>query len=141
MKRGQNLLIFGASLLFLSGNIIAYDSPRPWLKSCGVKCESQGDELPDVGFKLKKRAARLVAPPFPPRRRWPGTVLVQISVNKEGRVECARILKGHPLFHCAVLNAAREWEFAPMEVKGRRVAYTGLLLIEFSGDGRVTFEK
>lgn len=106
-----------------------------------MKCESPVDDLPDVGHRLKKKAVRLVAPPFLARRRLPGTVLVRVSVNREGRVECARILRGHPLFHCAVVDAAGGWEFASMEVEGERVAFTGLLLIEFSGDGRVRFKK
>lgn len=141
MVRGQKLLIFGALLLFVGGNAVASGEERAWFKSCGVKCVSPVEESPDVGLKLKKKAVRLVAPTLSPKRRWPGTVLVQVSVNREGRVGCARILRGHPLFHCAVLDAAGEWEFAPMKVEGERVAYTGLLLIEFSGDGRVTFKK
>ena len=122
-------------------DVVAPDEQRPRFRPGGVICESPVDDLPDVGLKLKKKAVRLAVQPFEARRRSPGTVLVRVSVNREGRVECARILRGHPLFHWSVLNAAGGWEFAPMEVKGERVAYTGLLLIEFSGDGRVTFKK
>ena len=114
---------------------------RPWFSSCGVKCERPVDEVPDVGLELKSRVVRLAVQPFVTRRRWPGTVLVRVAVNREGRVQCARIVRGHPLFHCAVLNATGDWEFAPMEAEGGRVAYTGLLSIEFSGDGRATFQQ
>ena len=141
MGRGQKLLLFGALFLLVGGNAAASDGPRPWFKACGVKCESPVEGLPDVGLRLTRKAVRLVAPTLSAKRRWPGTVLVQVSVSKRGSVECARILRGHPLFHRAVLDAAREWAFAPMRVGGERVAYTGLLLIEFSGDGQATFKR
>lgn len=114
---------------------------RPWFGSCGVGCELRVGEVPDLGLGLKRRAVRLFVRPFVARRRSPGTALVRVAVNREGRVECARVVRGHPLFHRPVLDAVGEWEFAPTEAEGGRVAYTGLLLIEFSGDGRVTFKE
>jgi hypothetical protein len=56
-----------------------------------------------------------------------GTVLVDVIVDTEGHVFCAKVLVGHPILAKPIQEALRHWTFAPAEVNGKRIGYTGLL--------------
>ena len=42
-----------------------------------------------------------------------GTVVVQVLVNKEGKVEAVEILQGNEVFHEAAMKVAWKWTFTP----------------------------
>ena len=56
-----------------------------------------------------------------------GTVLVDVIVDPDGHVFCAKTVVGHPILAKPVQEALRHWTFAPAEVNGKRIGYTGLL--------------
>jgi len=56
-----------------------------------------------------------------------GTVLVDVIVDTEGNVFCTKALVGHPILAKPIQEALRHWTFAPAEVNGKRIGYTGLL--------------
>ncbi|MEP7212911.1 MAG: energy transducer TonB [Acidobacteriota bacterium] len=60
---------------------------------------------------------KFVEPAFPPAAqavRAEGSVVVALEVNKDGKVDAAHPESGHPLLRQAAVNAARQWEFAPL---------------------------
>lgn len=89
---------------------------------------SHADEPPAV------RAA--VAPQFPPlarASRQQGDVVVEVTVDPEGRVQSAEALSGDTFLRKACVDAAKSWEFAPPRgAPGRTVK----LIFNFGyGDG------
>ncbi|RMG45711.1 MAG: energy transducer TonB, partial [Acidobacteria bacterium] len=79
---------------------------------------------------LKGIAIRRVMPRYPLVARnahLQGTVDVRIVVDERGNVIEAEVIRGHPLFRKAALQAARQWKFRPTLVSGRPVKVTGVL--------------
>ncbi len=63
------------------------------------------------------RLTHYVPPRYPPlaiKARISGTVKLDLTVDPDsGAVRDVQILAGHPLFRSAVVEAARQWRFAP----------------------------
>ena len=62
-----------------------------------------------------------VAPVYPAvakSARVGGTVQVELTIDPEGKVADARVLKSVPLLDQASLDAVKQWEYTPTRVKG-----------------------
>jgi protein TonB len=64
--------------------------------------------------------------------RIEGVVKVGVIIGKNGRVEEARLISGHPLLAPAALQAAKKWVFQPFERDGKPVRATAVLEIPFA---------
>jgi TonB family protein len=67
-------------------------------------------------LEKKPRVLKRVLPAYPNRARQEmieGKVFVRVLVNIEGRVERVERVTGPEIFHGAVTEAARQWEFTP----------------------------
>ncbi len=73
------------------------------------------------------QSARLihrVDPEYPPlakRARIQGLVLLQATVDEEGRINELRLVSGHPLLNEAALAAVRQWRYSPTLLNGEPV--------------------
>ena len=47
-----------------------------------------------------------------------GAVIVEITIDTEGKVRSARVLRSFPLLDAAALEAVRQWEFTPTVLNG-----------------------
>lgn len=75
-----------------------------------------------------------VLPSYPPMARKNGVqamVVVRVLVDENGRVNEARVLRGHPLLDDAVVEAVRAWRFRPAQRDGHAVAGRKLVKIPF----------
>ncbi|HWZ31430.1 MAG TPA: energy transducer TonB [Bryobacteraceae bacterium] len=76
------------------------------------------------------------APPeYPPDARdarIEGVVKVGVIIARNGHVEEARLISGHPLLAPAALQAAKKWVFQPFERDGKPVRATATLEIPFA---------
>jgi TonB family protein len=61
-----------------------------------------------------------------------GTVQLLVLVNKEGRVENARVVSGHPMLDDAALAAVRTWVFKPALQQHKPVKVWVACLIRFT---------
>ena len=61
---------------------------------------------------------KIVTPPYPPRARDNGAVLVEVRVSADGAVTGADVIGAAAGFDDAALQAARHWTFRPAEVAG-----------------------
>jgi len=84
------------------------------LKSRAIHCEVP--KIPDTGKNL----------------RINGQVVLSILVNTAGEVECIKVLSGHPLLRASAVQAAKNWTFKPMQVKGRNLAFYGNLVFHLT---------
>lgn len=61
-----------------------------------------------------------------------GTVQVLLIISEEGKVISAEVISGHAMLRDACLEAARQWEFRPIELSGVRVKAQGVLTFNFT---------
>ena len=74
-------------------------------------------------------------PVYPPDARdanIQGVVRIAVIIGKDGHVQDARLVSGHPLLAPAALQAAKKYVFQPFEQGGRRVRAAAHLEIPFS---------
>ena len=63
-----------------------------------------------------------IAPAYPPvarQLRLAGDVEVDITIDEEGKVEDARVVKGNAVFSSAAVDAVKKWAFRPIHVQGK----------------------
>jgi protein TonB len=65
-----------------------------------------------------------------------GVVLLECSIDVDGHVRDVRVLKGHPLFDAAALEAVRTWRYTPTRLNGRPVAVLMTVTVNFTLTGR-----
>ena len=83
---------------------------------------------------LDEKALSKPAPPYPAvarAARAAGRVVVQVTVDEEGRVILAAAQSGHPLLRAAAEAAARKARFAPTVRGGKPVKVIGTLTYDF----------
>lgn len=68
------------------------------------------------------------------RRQLQGTVVLEVSVSREGKVEQLAVHEGsgHNILDRAALAAVKEWLFEPGERSGKKVAMNVLVPVRFS---------
>lgn len=81
---------------------------------------------------LKDRATHQVDPQLPKKCRCEGRAIVQVLVDEDGKVMCARYKHGHPLLRKVALEAAKQWRFRTFELSGVPVKYYGDLELDIS---------
>jgi protein TonB len=65
-----------------------------------------------------------------------GVVLLECTIDVDGHVRDVRVLKGHPLFDAAALEAVRTWRYTPTRLNGRPVAVLMTVTVNFTLSGR-----
>ena len=105
----------------------AAQSPEKWT-CCGDSEPVAKDRLARVTpSELKERVVSCAIPRLPGNVDAQGTVIVEVQIDKDGNVQCARALSGHPIVRRAALEAAKKWSFEPLKVEGNPEPYSSLL--------------
>jgi TonB family protein len=90
---------------------------------------------PVSGGVLNGKAISLPAPAYPPAARAvraSGTVIVQVTIDENGRVISASAISGHPLLQQSAVGAARNARFSPTKLSGVPVKVTGTINYNFN---------
>ncbi len=61
-----------------------------------------------------------------------GTVVIDTTINKEGRVEKMKVVSGPVLLRDAALNALRQWRYAPSQLNGEPTSVQMIVSIQFN---------
>jgi protein TonB len=75
-----------------------------------------------------------VAPAYPPvarQLRLTGDVEVDVTINTDGKVEDAKVVKGNSVFSAATVDAVKKWEFKPFQVQGKISKVATTLVFSF----------
>lgn len=72
-----------------------------------------------------------IRPRYPPLALADAVAVVEVLVDRDGRVSEARLVSRAPGFESAALTAAREWSFQPAQRNGRPVAAYAYLVFGF----------
>jgi len=64
-------------------------------------------------------------------RRLSGSVIVEVKVNKEGKVVSVRYVSGQAVFTDAAADAVRQWKFKPATLNGQAIEQTTQIKVDF----------
>lgn len=95
---------------------------------------AQGPTFLSEGGILNGKALRLPKPEYPAQARNAGvvgTVVVQVTINEQGKVVRACALRGPALLWLSSERAAYVSEFAPTKLNGKPVKVTGVITYNF----------
>jgi TonB family protein len=81
--------------------------------------------------ELRKHAINAPSPKLPSSLRAAGKITVNVLVDSDGHVKCARVLNGHPTLRRAVTEAVQNWTFKPFLAGDKPVAVSGHLSFVF----------
>lgn len=96
---------------------------------------TQGPAPPTEGPMRAPTKIKDVRPIYPPdamAARIQGVVVIEVSLDTEGRVRDARVLRSIPELDEAALTAVRQWEFTPSIVNGKPVPIVMTVTVNFT---------
>ncbi len=98
--------------------------------------EAQPDGAIRVGGNVKAptkiRDVRPIYPPEAMRQRVQGVVIVETTIDADGSVSDARILRSIPMLDEAALDAVRQWRFVPTLLNGQAVPVIMTMTVNFT---------
>ncbi|HST20976.1 MAG TPA: energy transducer TonB [Blastocatellia bacterium] len=89
------------------------------------------------GGVLQGSAVRRAEPAYPPlakAAKVSGSVVVEVTVDEDGKVIAARAIAGHPLLKDSAVAAARNWKFTPTMLAGTPVKVIGTITFNYNLD-------
>ena len=81
------------------------------------------------------QALKKVAPIYPAiarARRLSGTVTVEFTVGKDGKVSNLKLTSGLPIFRDAAFDAIKQWVFKPAKLNGQNIDQTEQVKMAFN---------
>jgi TonB family protein len=126
-----------------NGDLLApsFDAASPPPPPAGPSAQASNGSSKTIGVEEKSLgdvswgdAITKVQPRYPPaakRINASGTVEVKITVSEIGRVIEAKAISGHPLLREAAEDAARQWVFRPVTLKGSAMVTQQILTFVF----------
>jgi len=81
------------------------------------------------------RVAKRVAPAYPAAARQlnvSGTQDVEITVDEQGSVGNAKVLKGNAMLSAASVAAVKQWKFTPLVQDGAAKGFTSVIVFSYT---------
>jgi len=82
-------------------------------------------DIPILDYDQPPRPIKITRPEYPQEafvKKIEGTVLIEIQIDRRGRVVKARVIESIPLLDQAALETVKQWIFSPAIKNGRAVA-------------------
>lgn len=131
-------LLFALLVLFTPVRAAPQEKPAPPPKPAAPQEKTEPPKIiRKSGGLLQGSATKRVEPAYPPLAkvaRVSGAVVVEVTVDEEGKVISARAISGHPLLKDSAVNAARAWEFTPTMLSGTPVKVIGTITFNYTVD-------
>ena len=86
----------------------------------------------NIKTPTKVRDVRPMYPPDAQAAKIQGVVIIEATINADGRVSDAKILRSIPMLDDAALAAVREWEFTPTYLNGAAVPVIMTVTVNFT---------
>jgi TonB family protein len=83
----------------------------------------------------KANLASSVPPAYPPLARAAGvqgSVVLQVEISIEGRVQNVSVVSGHALLNEAAIQAVRQWTYKPFVLNGQTIPLTTTVTVPFT---------
>ncbi|HSB60861.1 MAG TPA: TonB family protein [Vicinamibacteria bacterium] len=87
------------------------------------------------GQLVAPRIVRKVPPVFPDlavQSRASAVVILEAEVDPRGYVRSVKVLRGHPLFDAAAMDAVRQWRYQPLLLNGEPTAFILTVTVSFT---------
>jgi TonB family protein len=112
-------------------------SPPPPPPPPGLASTSPSGMVPvrvggNIKTPTKVKDVRPVYPPDALAAGIQGVVILETTIDTEGRVSDAKVLRSIPVLDDAALEAVRQWEFTPTEVNGMLVPVIMTVTVNFT---------
>jgi protein TonB len=89
-----------------------------------------------IGGQIKEpKRIRYVQPTYPDlavQSRVSALVILEAEVDTRGYVRAAKILRGHPLFDEAAMEAVKQWRYQPLLLNGEPTGFVLTVTINFN---------
>jgi TonB family protein len=137
MMRSRAGVVLAAGALLLGGSAAAAATMFPVVGSAASAAASQtsAQEKQDTEEKTLPRVVHEVAAVYPDEAREAkvqGTVVVDVTVDTDGRVSATKVVQSIPELDAAAVDALRQWRFEPGRVKGEPVKVTVSIEVRFA---------
>jgi TonB family protein len=112
-------------------------SPPPPPPPPGLASTSPSGMVPvrvggNIKTPTKVKDVRPVYPPDALAAGIQGVVILETTIDTEGRVSDAKVLRSIPVLDGAAIEAVRQWEFTPTEVNGMLVPVIMTVTVNFT---------
>ena len=91
----------------------------------------QDDEARIQSSFQPPEVTRATFPTYPVDALWPGTVILEASINEAGKAQSTKVLRDAPPFTTTAIRAIEDWRFIPATLKGRPVESKVVLVFCF----------
>jgi Ca-activated chloride channel family protein len=91
------------------------------------------------GNVQESKLIRKVEPVYPElarRARVEAMIILEISVDEQGNVNAARVVRGHPLLDEAAVQAVKQWKYSPTLLNGAPVPVIATVTMIFENPGK-----
>jgi protein TonB len=61
-----------------------------------------------------------------------GSVVIEATVDKSGRVRAVRVVRGNPLLDAAAITAVKQWRYEPLRLNGDAMEFILTVTVNFS---------
>jgi hypothetical protein len=96
--------------------------------------DAQGKPYRMKGKELEERRIHCEGPKLPGDLCIKGTIIFQVVINAEGKIECAEVIRDIPDVKQYALDALMKWTFKPVKVDGKPIAVLGIAAVNVSWD-------
>jgi periplasmic protein TonB len=110
--------------------------PSPAITPSGAGPGAAPRQPVRVGGNVRPPTKIRNVPPMYPQEaldaRVQGVVIMEVTIDEQGRVSDARVLRSIPLLDQAAIDAVRQWEFTPTLLNGEPVPVIMTVTVQFS---------
>ena len=89
-----------------------------------------------IGGQIKEpRKIRNVAPVYPDlavQSRLSALIILEAEIDTRGQVQAVKVLRGHPLFDEAAIEAVKQWRYQPLLLNGEPTGFILTVTVNFN---------
>jgi TonB family protein len=111
------------------------------LSAPGVANAGQGGSDPapvhvggDIKPPIKTKDAKPVYPQVARSTHTQGVVIMDVTIDEDGKVKSVKVLKSLPMLEAAAVDAVKKWEFKPTLVNGKPTPVIMAVAVNFKLD-------
>lgn len=83
---------------------------------------------------MQRNLLNSAQPEYPPIARaagLSGSVVLQVTIGTNGRVESIRVISGAPMLIQSAINAVKQWQYKPFLLNGAAVEVETMVTVNF----------
>ena len=95
-------------------------------------CEAESEKLSQKQVRaLLQKTEPIEAPCCADMLHLKGKIVLAITVDRNGDVECVQMISGHPLITSVAMQSVARWKFRPHVLKGFARSFCGKVVLRY----------